>query len=90
MSIEKVLIVGHGSTGIRHATNIVTDLDPSLRIGFLRRAERPEFRFAQYFYDCDEAKSWNPDVTIICSPSDTHAEYISTFSNTPASSSLAL
>jgi predicted dehydrogenase len=81
MSIEKVLIVGHGSTGIRHATNIVTDLDPSLQIGFLRRIESPEFRFAQYFYSCNEAKSWNPDVTIICSPSNTHAEYISTFSN---------
>ena len=81
MNVERVLIVGHGSTGIRHATNIVTDLDPSLRIAFLRKKKKSEFRFAHYFYDLDEAKSWNPDVTIICSPSDTHAEYISKFSD---------
>jgi len=81
MSVEKVLIVGHGSTGIRHATNIVTDLDPSLRIAFLRKKKKSEFRFAQYFSELPEAKAWNPDVTIICSPSDTHAEYISEFSD---------
>lgn len=76
---EKVLIIGHGSTAIRHATNIVTSLPHTMKIAFLRQKRESDFKFATYFSDISEAKTWNPDVVIICTPSNTHESYIREF-----------
>ena len=78
---EKILIIGHGSTAIRHATNIVTSLPHTLKIAFLRRKKENEFKFATYFFDINDAKKWNPDIVIICTPSNMHERYIKIFSD---------
>lgn len=77
--IEKVLIIGHGSTAIRHATNIVTSWPSTVQIAFLRRKKVSEFKFATYFFDLEQAKSWNPDAVLICTPSRSHALYLEHF-----------
>ena len=79
MAVKKILIVGHGSIGIRHLTMINTIFDHNIEIGVLRRKNGGDFQFVRYFSDYREAMAWNPCFTVIASPSNTHADYLSKF-----------
>ena len=81
MAIKKILVVGHGSIGIRHLTMINTVFDASVELGVLRKKKGGDFQFVKYFHDPSEALQWNPCFVVIASPSNTHASYIEMFSN---------
>ena len=81
MAIKKILVVGHGSIGIRHLTMINTIFNHNIDIGILRRKNGGDFQFVRYFTDYREAMIWNPCFVVIASPSNTHADYLNKFRN---------
>lgn len=79
MDIKKILVIGQGSTGIRHLTNLSTCLNKSFELAVLRSKKDFEFKFAKYFYNKNDALLWSPDCVIICTPTDTHCDLINFF-----------
>ena len=75
IQLNKVLIIGSGSIGQRHAGNIKS-LIPDIEFMFLKRTETPceliRELGAKVVSDMYQAINWGPDFAIISSPSSYH------------------
>ena len=84
-NIKKVLILGYGSIGKRHA-RIIKENWPSIRLAALRsnpqNVNRSDYDLLEKnFTSIDDAISWKPSVAIICSPSSEHLTQSSSLTN---------
>ena len=78
--MKKILIISLGAIAKRHIRNL-KEIDSDLQIGVLRRKEAdvdPEVRkhIDEYFYNWEDALSWQPAGAVICSPASCHLEQI--------------
>ena len=71
----KILVIGCGSIGRRHAANAaaiadaaVMDLDRTLAVACARETGCPGFS------DLDQALAWKPDGVVVATPHDSHLE----------------
>ena len=84
-NIKKVLILGYGSIGKRHA-RIIKENWPSIHLAALRSNPKNVHRsdhdiLEENFISIDDAISWKPSVAIICSPSSEHLMQSSILTN---------
>ena len=74
--LERLLIVGMGSIGSRHA-RLARELIPGLKIGALRRhgsVDLPSGLVDSCFFSLDEAIQFRPQAAVIASPATQHLE----------------
>jgi predicted dehydrogenase len=80
MDISKILVIGHGSTGIRHLTNLVSYTPSNIEVACVRRSMDRPFKLIHYMH-IDDAIKWNPDAVFITTPTENHIDYIRLFSD---------
>ena len=77
--VGRILVAGTGSIGRRHIGNL-RQLRPGARFALLRDgARRDDFSDAleaQVFATLAEALAWKPDLAVVATPSDRHAEIV--------------
>jgi predicted dehydrogenase len=76
MPVERVLLVGLGSIGTRHA-RLIRRLLPDAELGVLRR--RPgrgpfDLGVDRWFTEFDDALTFRPDIAVIASPAPCHLD----------------
>jgi predicted dehydrogenase len=78
-NLQRVLVAGTGSIGRRHIKNLRA-LRPQLQFALLRDGGRQdEFSAALHapvFSKLDEVLAWQPQLAVVATPSDRHAELI--------------
>lgn len=80
-ALDKILIVGYGSIGARHA-KIARTLLPTADIRILSKhiTSAPEY-FNGVFSELADALCFKPNISVICSPSNDHLYFANAFSN---------
>lgn len=74
LKLNRVLIVGFGSIGQRHFSNI-KKLYPHVEIGILRSSNNKKtITHENIFFDLESAIDFKPDVAFICNPATFHMD----------------
>ncbi len=76
---KKILIIGFGDIARRHYQNLKILLPKSKIVFFIRNKEYKNKRI-DFFKDLNTAKKFKPNITLICSPANTHIKYAKIFS----------
>jgi predicted dehydrogenase len=78
-TVERVLVAGTGSIGRRHIDNL-SRLRPGLQWALIRNGARQdafsESLRATVFGDVEQALKWKPQIAVVATPSDRHAELL--------------
>ena len=75
----KVLIIGFGNIAQRHYKNLKKIL-PQSEFSVLSKSRKIFNKKLRFLNNLEEAKIFRPNVTIICSPANTHIQYAKIFS----------
>ena len=75
---RKILIIGYGDIAKRHHKNIIFLLPKSEIKIFTRKIILK--KNLNFLKTLKEAKNYKPDITLICSPANTHLKYAKIFS----------
>ena len=74
---RKILIIGYGDIAKRHHKNIIFFYQ-KVKLKFLpEKIILKKFKFLKNF---KRSKNYKPDITLICSPANTHLKYAKIFS----------
>ena len=76
---KKILIIGFGEIAQRHYRNL-RFLLPGSEIAILNKNKNLKYKKIIYFKNLDDAKKFNPNITLICSPAPSHIRYATIFS----------
>ncbi len=75
---KKILIIGFGEIAQRHYRNLKFLL-PNSEIAILTKNKDFKYKKVIYFKNLKDAKKFNPDITLICSPAPSHIKYARIF-----------
>ena len=70
--MTRLLVVGYGSIGYRHAENLQSFDDVEVHVCDLDAKRLPEDGDVETSTDFDRALDWAPDAVLICTPPNTH------------------
>ena len=87
-NVNKILICGLGSIGKKHL-KIIRKNWPKIQVAALRSRKlefyknslKEENNTCKYFFNLDDAISWDPDCVIISNPANLHLKYALAFAN---------